>query len=105
MGVVAALDVRGEGSRCRTAQLDVVGGPRGFVHSGERALFGEVLEVVAEGERGVGDVADIFGGLGGGEMDTTGILGLPADNVLTVLLLLSHQLWHSLWEKTKKKKL
>ena len=33
-------------------------------------------------------------------MDTAGILGLPADDVLAVLLLLGHQLWHSLKEKT-----
>ena len=53
-------------------------------------LIGKVLEVVAKGERCVGDVADILGGLGGREMDATGKLGLPADDVLTILFLLSH---------------
>ena len=58
--VVTALDVRGEGARRCATKLDVVGGACDFVHGREGAFFGKVLKVVSEGERCIGDVADIF---------------------------------------------
>ena len=94
---VAACGVRGEGPRGGATQLDVVGCVGCLVDGRERALFGEGVEVVAEGKRGVCNGTDVFGCWGGREVNVTSEFCLPANDVLTVLFLLSNQLWHTLW--------